>query len=70
MGQKVYAAIEALKAQGHNVRPYNREGTFWFEIDGGMVATWQEMEQLADRVSSLSGLEDLFVRQRKQEQSN
>lgn len=70
MKQKIDAAIEALKAQGHTVRPYNREGTFWFEIDGRMLASSQEMENLADRVYSLTELEDLFVRRQKEEQSN
>jgi hypothetical protein len=37
MKQKVDAAIEALQAQGYTVRPYNREGTFWFAIDGRML---------------------------------
>jgi hypothetical protein len=70
VNQKVDAAIEALKAQGHTVRPYNREGTFWFEIDGRMLASWQEMEELADRVYSLTELEDLFLRRRREELSN
>jgi hypothetical protein len=48
MKQKVDTAIEALKAQGHTVRPCSREGTFWFEINGRMLASWQEMEDLAD----------------------
>ena len=70
MKQKVDAAIAALKSQGHSVRPYNREGTFWFEIDGRMLASQQEMEELADRVYSLTELEDLFIRRRNKEQAN
>ena len=70
MKSKVDAAIETLKSQGHSVRPYNREGTFWCEIDGRMLASQQEMEDLADRVYSLLELEDLFVRRQKEEQNN
>jgi hypothetical protein len=70
MKQKVDAAILALKSQGHTVRPYNREGEFWFEIDGRMLASRQEMEDLADRVYSLLELENLFVRRRNEEQNN
>jgi hypothetical protein len=70
MKSKIDAAIEALKTQGHTVRPYNREGKFWFEIDGRMLASHQELEDLADRVYSLLGLEDLFVRRRNEEQNN
>jgi hypothetical protein len=70
MKSKVNAAVETLKNQGHSVRPYNREGQFWYEIDGRMLASHQEMEDLADRVYTLLELEDLFVRRRKEEQDN
>jgi hypothetical protein len=70
MKSKVDAAIEALKSQRHTVRPYNREGQFWYEIDGRMLASHQEMEDLADRVYSLLELEDLFVRRQKEEENN
>jgi hypothetical protein len=67
MKSKIDALIEALKGNGHSVRPYNREGTFWYEIDGRMLASRQEMEDLADRVYSLTELENLFVRGQKEE---
>jgi hypothetical protein len=35
MDSKIDKAIQALKQQGHTVRPYNREGT----IDGKMLAS-------------------------------
>jgi hypothetical protein len=70
MKSKIDAAIAALKSQGHIVRPYNREGQFWYEIDSRMLASHQEMEDPADRVYSLLELEDLFVRRRKEEQNN
>jgi len=68
MKGKIGRAIEVLKQQGHSVRPYNREGIFWFEIDGRMLASAQEMEELADRVYSLVELEDLFKKRRAEEQ--
>ena len=70
MKSKIDAGIEALKSQGHTVRPYNSEGKFWFEIDGRMLASHQEMEDLADHVYSFLELEDLFVRRLKEEQKN
>lgn len=71
MKGKIDMAIEALKQQGHTVRPYNREGTFWYEIDGGrMLASAQEMGELADRVYSLAELEDLFKKRNAEEQGN
>jgi hypothetical protein len=66
---KVDAAIEALKARGHTVRPYKHEENFWFEIDGKMLASWEEMQELANLVTSLIKLEDLF-RRRKEEFDN
>ena len=51
MRSKVDAAIEVLKSQGHTVRTYNREGQFWYEIDDRIVASNQEMDDLADRLS-------------------
>ena len=70
MKSKVDAATEGLKSHGHSVRAYNREGQLWCEIDGWMLASHQEMEDLADRVYSLLELEDLFVRRQKEEQNN
>ena len=56
------AAIKMLQGEGHTVRPYIRYGTLWFEIDGGMLATRQEMGELADGVYSLQELAELFAR--------
>jgi len=68
MQSNIDKAIEVLKRQGHTVRPYNREGVFWFEIDGRMLASAQEMGELADRVYSLTELEELFTKRRAEEQ--
>ena len=63
------AAIKMLQGEGHTVRPYIRYGTLWFEIDGGMLATRQEMGELADGVYSLQELSELFARRRAEEES-
>jgi hypothetical protein len=70
MKQKVDLAIEALISQGHTVGTCHREDGIWFEIDGRMLASRKEMEELGDRVCSLAELEDRFVRRRNQEQRN
>jgi hypothetical protein len=70
MKSKVDAAIEALKSQGYTVRAYDREGQFWYEIDGRMLASHQEMEKLAGRIYSLLEPEDLIARRQKEEQNN
>ena len=46
-----------------------RYGVLWFEIDGNMVATRQEMLELAEGVYSLSELSELFERRRAEELS-
>jgi hypothetical protein len=63
------AAINMLQGQGHAVRPYIRYGTLWFEIDGNMLATRQEMGELAEGVYSLQELAELFARRRAEEES-
>ena len=63
------AAIKMLQGQGHTVRPYSRYGILWFEIDGNMLATRQEMGELADGVYSFQELAELFVRRRAEEES-
>jgi hypothetical protein len=64
MKEKVEAAIRMLREQGHIVQTQIRgeKGTLWFEIDGRMLVSWEEMQDLADSVYSLSELEDLFKR--------
>jgi hypothetical protein len=63
------AATKMLTGQGHTVRPHFRYGTLWFEIDGNMVATRQEMLELGNGVYSLIELRELFERRRAEEQS-
>lgn len=63
------AAIKMLSGQGHTVRPYLRYGVLWFEIDANMLATRQEMLELADGVYSFSELCELFARRSAEEQS-
>ena len=41
----------------------------WFEIDGRVLASWQEMQDLADGVYSLPELEDLYERRKSKENS-
>ena len=67
MKDKVNTAIRMLKEQGHVVQTQVRgaQGKFWFEIDSRMLVSWEEMQNLADGVYSLSELEDLFERRRQ-----
>ena len=66
MGEDLNKTIKILQGQGHAVRPYIRYGTLWFEIDGNMLATRQEMLELGDGVYSLRELAELFARRNAQ----
>jgi hypothetical protein len=70
MKSKVDIAVATLKSQGHSVELYVRDGTIWHEIDGWMLVSPQEMEDLANRVLSFLELEDLLKRRQKEERSN
>lgn len=65
--EKVDAAVRMLKAQGHAVETQVCGGKFWFEIDYRMLVSWEEMQNLADGVHSLTELEELFKRRRAEE---
>jgi hypothetical protein len=70
--EKVEAAIQMLKAQGHTVETQVRgeKGTFWFEVDRRMLVSWKEMQNLSDGVYSLAELEEIFKRRLVEEQSH
>ncbi len=53
MKSKIDNALAALKSQGYSVKPFEREGTIWYEIDGWKLASRKDMEELADRVWAL-----------------
>ena len=61
--------LRCSRGQGHAVRPYIRYGALWFEIDGNMLATRQEMLELADGVYSLQELTELFARRHAEKES-
>ena len=68
MEEDLNAAIKMLNGQGHIVHPFIRSGTLWFEVDGNMLVTRQEMLELADGVYSLDELRDLYVLRHAEEQ--
>jgi hypothetical protein len=66
--ERVEAAIRALKKQGHVVQAVVRhDGTMWFEIDRGILTSWQEMLNLADGVYSFDGLIAMYRRRQELE---
>lgn len=61
MEDDVNSAVRMLHTQGHAVRPYIRHGVLWFEIDGNVLATRQELLELADGVYSFRELQELHL---------
>jgi hypothetical protein len=70
MKSKVDLAVETLRGQGHTVRSYSHEGQMWYEVDGILHTSKEEMENLADRVNWLLELDDVFGQRPKEEQEN
>jgi predicted ATPase len=67
--EKIDIAILNLRDQGHTVEPrIHTDGKMWFEIDRRMLASWQEMQDLADGLS-LTELEALYIKRHKKEQT-
>ena len=56
-----------LREQGHEVESSIRHGKLWWEIDRKMLASDEEIEQIADGIYSLAELEELFIKRRKEE---
>jgi hypothetical protein len=68
MEEDLDAAIRTLHARGYTVRPFLRQGTQRFEIDGSILATRQELLELTAGVYSVDELRELRVRRRAEEQ--
>ena len=63
-------AIKMLNGQGHTVRPYIRQGRLWFEINGNILATREEMLELGLGVYSLDDLLELSTLRRAERQGS
>jgi hypothetical protein len=61
MNRKVSAAIRAFRSRGHTVKLLTRHGVCWYEIDGKIIASTQEMEELGNRIHSRLELEDALT---------
>jgi hypothetical protein len=53
MRSKVDLVVETLRDHGHSVRPYEHKGQLWFEVDGILHTSQDEMENLSDRLQFL-----------------
>ena len=59
-------AIEQLVCHGHQVRPFAALDTVWFEIDGFLIASLQELEELGEGVYSVDELWELVLLRRRE----
>jgi hypothetical protein len=62
--EKIEVAIRTLRSEGHVVEIQPDRGRTWFEIDRRMRVSAEEMQNLADGVSSLAELEEIFLQRR------
>ena len=67
MSVKVVAAINSMNKQGHHARVCRHQGEMWVEIDHCMLASFREIEDLADGVRSFEELADLFNKRHGEE---
>lgn len=66
MPSKVEVAFHMLLKQGHNVQAVvQNNGTVWFDIDGSLRVSRDQMSEFADGLHTLDGLREL-QRQRSQ----
>lgn len=67
--QRVDAAVRKLKEGGHTVQMQIRgeRGTQWFEVDGRMLVSWEEMQGLGLGSYSLVELEEEFKQRARQQ---
>jgi len=64
---KVVAAINGMKKSGHDAHLYKHQGKVWVEIDQCMLASFDEIEQLVDKVHSFEELEEIFRKRHAEE---
>lgn len=65
--QKVEKGMALLRAQGHTTEPRIQFGKRWIEIDRCMLATPQEIEEIADGIYCLEELVELYQARRRDE---
>ena len=58
---KLSKGVRMLQKQGHRVEEYTLRGESWWQIDNRLLATSEEIKDLADGVYSLGKLEKLHA---------
>jgi hypothetical protein len=68
--EKISKGLGMLKEQGHTIRPRFQFEKRWWEIDGDLLATSEEIEHIADGVYSFPELKELCIKRRADEERN
>lgn len=58
---RISKGVRMLQKQGHRVEQYTLRGKSWWQIDYRMLATPEEIKDLAEGVYSLRKLEELHA---------
>ena len=69
MDKGIEAAITVLFSDGHTVHLSYLGRKLLFEIDGKMLATTYEMDQLSEGVFTFEEMKELFLERKKLENS-
>lgn len=58
---RISECVRVLREQGHRVEEFTLRGKSWWQIDSRLLATPEEIKDLADGVYSLGKLEKLHA---------
>jgi hypothetical protein len=61
-------AIDRIVRQGHQVHAFTAQEVLWFEIDGALIASLQELLEMAEGVYSVEELGELVLLRRQESQ--
>ena len=59
MTSKVEVAFHMLSKQGHKVQAVVRDHAVWFDIDGSLLISWDQMSDFADGLHTFDELKQL-----------
>ncbi len=62
MTPKVEVAFHMLSKQGHKVQAVVRNDAVWFDIDGNLCVSWDQMSDFADGLHTFEELKELHRR--------
>lgn len=61
MTSKVEVAFHMLAKQGHGVQAVVQNHAVWFDIDGSLLVSWDQMSDFADGLHTFEELKELYI---------